>query len=114
MSLWSKLDRYPPVLIRLLAKNPDGTAMTDDQIGRHIDPALVGWLSLKTNWSDVPVQHARSFISACRADLGDRNWVRRTNRYVKPDSNAKFTHLVNSPEWPRFKRLLAIYVSSIT
>jgi len=114
MTFWQKLDQYPPVLIRLLARSPEGVALTDEQIARGFDPALLAWLSVKKSWDDVPVQHVRGFLAACRADFNDRNWVRLNNRYTRRDSKAKFTHLLKSPEWPRFRVLLAVYAQILT
>lgn len=114
MNFWQKLEKYPPVLVRLLARTPDGHALTDEQISATIDPALVAWLSVKTNWNDVPIQHIKGFLFACRADLTDHRWVRLNNRYTSANSKAKFTHLVNSPDWPAYRKLLAIYAKYLT
>lgn len=113
MTIWKKLQNFPPVLVRLLAK--DGrNAMTDRQIVEASDGALtladVKRLSLLDSWEEVNVRHLREFTTACRVDLSDRNEWRNACRYMK---RPKFEHLRTHQEWPYFRELLAVYAETL-
>lgn len=109
MTLWQKLDRFPPVVIRLLARNPDGTAMTDREIAeRGVRLSDVKGLSYLTDWDYVNTATARCFLGACNCDLEDPKVVRNLNRYLKRDP--KFTHLRRSPRFGEFKEMLSLWV----
>lgn len=108
MTLWQKLDRFPPVVIRLLARNPDGSAMTDQHLARLLPLSEVKRLSYAINWVGVPVDLARRYLQACNCDLEDPAVVRNLNRYLKRDP--KFTHLRKSPRFGEFKEMLGLWV----
>ena len=114
MSLYQKLDRFPPVLVRLLAKNPDGSAMTDNQIAtktiHYLSIADVKRLSFLTSWDQVVISQMLGFCQACGVDFSNREQMRNANRYLK---DPKFVHLKNSPEFPAFKLMLKTYLDSI-
>lgn len=113
-SIWWKLDRFPPVLVRLLAKNQDGTAATDHQLAEYqgLDLADVRWLSLLTSWDEVPVGKLRAFVTACGVDFANREQMRNANRYL--NSSPKFTHLCRDKNFPAFKEMLKAYYDSQT
>lgn len=112
-SLWTKLDQYPPVLVRLLAKHPDGRVMSDTDIVRA-DPGLslaeVRRLSLLPDWQNVSVSLMRAFVRACRVDFANREQMRNANRYVTRDP--KFRHLTRDPNFPAYREMLRVYYQS--
>lgn len=113
MTIWKKLQNFPPVLVRLLAK--DGrTAMSDRQIvdasGGALTLADVKRLSLLDSWDDVSVRHMREFTMACRVELSNREDWRNAYRYMK---RPKFEHLRTHQEWPYFRELLAVYAETL-
>jgi hypothetical protein len=114
MSIWDKLAEFPPVLVRLIAK--DGRqAMTDVEIVASslgkLSLADVRKLSLLTTWDQVTIRETRAFLIACNVNLADRSSWRNTHRYVK---NARFQHLRQHREWPWFRELLAVYAEHLT
>jgi len=116
-SIWAKLDRFPPVLVRLLAKNADGSAMTDAQIvnaaNSRVSLADVKRLSFTTDWDDaVSVRHCRNFVKACGVDFANREQMRNANRYISKDP--KFLHLRRDKNFPAFKEMLRVYYDSQT
>jgi len=109
-TFFQRLDRYPPALIRLLARNPDGSVMTDTDIAKR---GCRHQFAYAADWSGIPIEQADSFLSACRADPMDTNWVRRVNRLTKPSSTCRFTWLQRSPLWPQLKPILAVYAATL-
>ena len=113
MTIWNKLGRFPPVLVRLLAK--DGRrALSDREIvaasGGRLTIADVKRLSLLGSWDDVSVRHLRAFLVACNVDLTERVRWRNSNRYIK---GAKFDHLRRHEDWPQFREILAAYAETL-
>lgn len=113
MTIWNKLEKFPPVLIRLLARK-GGEAMTDREIvaasNGNLDLADVRRLSYLVSWEDVGLAQLRVFCLACNADLDDRITFRRLNRYMK---DPKFEHLRRSKQWPTFREMLEIYAKTL-
>lgn len=113
MTIWKKLRRFPPVLVRLLAK--DGRkALSDHEIvaasGGSLTIADVRRLSLLESWDAVTVHHLQAFTAACNVDLADRDRWRNAHRYIKA---ARFEHLRRHPDWPLFRELLAVYAETL-
>ncbi len=113
MTFWQKLDSLPPVAIRLLAKNADGSAMTDETIRARagIPLAAVKRLSYLPSWDDVRIYEARKFLLGCNCDLTDTRRVRVLNQYLRRDP--KFTHLRKSPRFPEFREMLEVYAATL-
>jgi hypothetical protein len=113
-SIWSKLDRFPPILVRLLAKHSNGTAMTDAQITENSGLWLsdVKRLSFLTTWNEVAVWDMQAFVKACGVDFANREQMRNANRYITKDP--KFSHLRRDKNFPAFKEMLLVYLQSQT
>ena len=113
MTLWQKLDSLPPVVIRLLAKNADGSAMTDEEIMSRsgLPRFVVKHLSFMPDWDEVTVANARLFLEGCDCDLTDPARVRTINRYLRRDP--KFTHLRRSRDFPEFRLMLEVYAATL-
>lgn len=88
-SIWVKLDRYPPVLVRLLAVSPlnHRLLMHDEIIVRRSKGALslgdVKQLSYAPSWHGVAVDKMKSFCLACNVDFADRARMRTLNRTLR-------------------------------
>lgn len=111
MTFWDKLDRFPPVLVRLLARE-GGEALTDRQIAVTSGLPLAEVLRLGhlTSWDDVTAHVMRRFLIGCEVDLEDRATFRNLNRYMK---DPKFDHLRRHKSWPQFKTMLALYAETL-
>lgn len=77
-----RLDRYPPILIRLLTVRGRGneTEMpTDRQIAdaSGLSMAEVKRVSYSTTWDDIPIATAYRFLTGCEIDLEKRRTFRR-------------------------------------
>jgi hypothetical protein len=116
MTLFQKLDRFPPVVIRLLAKHK-GAAMSDKEIegdaarrGARYHLALpeIKRLSYLTSWDQVTIGTTRAFLHACNCNLEDRDTFRNLSRYLLQDP--KFTHLRKSERFPEFREMLGTWM----
>jgi hypothetical protein len=120
MTLFQKLDRFPPVVIRLLAKHK-GSAMTDAEIAAAlVTTARPKWvvdavplpevkrLSYLTSWDHVTIGTTRAFLHACNCNLEDRDTFRNLSRYLRQDP--KFTHLRKSERFPEFREMLGVWM----
>jgi hypothetical protein len=108
----------PPILARLLARKPHGRPLTDDEIakaaGLSIDQVfLIGHM---TDWSQVSVADARSFLRGCGVDFCDGRQMDRVRGYLPFRSRQPTTwkYLRSSPEWKtKYAPLLLRYRASI-
>ena len=120
LSFPEKLDRFPPVVIRILARVPveSGTGgvrvKTDHEIARDSGLTLskVASLSCLTSWGEVPIDTIIAFCKGCGADLDNRDWQRHNAAYMKKLRSLP-QYLRASPEWEtKFKPLIELWVQS--
>lgn len=112
-NIWGKFHRYPPVLVRLLARHDNGEAMSDADIVAK-NPALktadVKHLSYLPSWDEVPVVLLFRFVTACGVDFASPTRMKVLNRYLK---NPRFEHLRRHKMWPEFRSMLAVYAETL-
>lgn len=115
-SIWVKLERFPPVLVRLLARLPSEEtgyprAMTDEEIAARSDLSVstVAALSRLTSWDDVSLRHLRAFVLGCGVDFADRVAMRRLTRYIAHIPS--FAYLRKDAEWLKYRELMKLYVN---
>lgn len=105
-SIWVKLDRFPPVLVRLLATEGAQVLSDDTIVTRSGLPlAEVKRLSYMRSWDDVPVGTMRRFCRACGVDFADARRMKVLTRYLS--RRPKWVHLRRHPSYPEFRRMLA-------
>jgi len=117
MTFWTKLERFPPIAIRLLAsKRIDGhgkIALTDEEIAADsgLSVPIVKSLSWLTSWDTVAIGTAQAFLRGCRIDLNSREKMRFIASYLK--SKPTYRYLQKDPTlWEtQFKPLVAVYLS---
>ena len=111
-SIWVKLDRYPPVIVRVLAKASPELLLTDEELvqraGGKLSLADVKHLSYLPTWDHVPVAKMRAFCTAAGVDFAKPAVMRRLNRYLR--SGSRFRHLQRDPKREEYMRMLAVYI----
>lgn len=114
MGIWTKLKRFPPVLVRLMGRDHRGNALTEAEIVAASNGALtradIRRLSLLTSWDDVSVRHLESLCKVCGVDFANRDQIRNANRYLKL---GRFGYLKRSPDWAYFEELLTTYADHL-
>lgn len=105
---WKRLDRYPPVLCRLLARQKRGRPLTTREIAETsgLPPAKVEAISESVNWDGVGVYEMRGFTKACGCDFTNQSDMRRVEDYLR--KRPKFTYLRKSPFWREYYYPLVI------
>lgn len=115
LSLPEKLDRFPPVVIRLLARKQRGrtvTAMSDQDIAAAsgLSVGQVKSVSRLTNWGTVDVDTLQAFCKGCGADLDNRDWLRKNAAYMASIRSIP-RYLRQSDHWSHtFEPLISIWV----
>lgn len=114
---WDRLDRYPPILCRLLARIPRGRPLTLDEIcdRSKLSPSEVHAISRQLDWRGIDLPTARAFMVACGTDLSNRDHCRRIRMFLKSQPSQplrRFAYLRRDRlQWetiylPLMKRLL--------
>lgn len=106
---WFWCNRYPPPLVRLLARQ-SGAAMTTEEIASRC-----GWIVTEVEqiantptWDSVSLTKIRTFTRACNLDFTDRDQLNVAQSYLREqDAHPKWSYLLNSPLWkPVFMPLI--------
>lgn len=116
-----RLDRYPPILIRLLttrrSRSTTGSLVwvpTDQQIAEAsgLSIAEVKRVGYSTSWDDIPIDSMYRFLMGCDIDLEKRRCFRRLEWMRR---HGHFSHLKRSPLWAvQFEEMLNIWVEAET
>ena len=111
-SPWSILEKYPPVLVRLLARtwessDPDRggsshgsvRALSNEEVALDsgLPPNIIEEISQLTTWDTVPVAMVRMFCRGCH--FAPVNYWERNRTSAYPRTNPKFVYLKKSPHW---------------
>ncbi len=99
---WTRLNRYPPVLCRLLAREKRGRPLTTVEIAERsgLPPAKVEAISASVSWEGVEALEMMRFIQACGCDFDAQKDMRRVEDYLR--KRPKFTYLRRSPQWKNY------------
>jgi hypothetical protein len=99
-NFWHYLDTFPPILIRLLARDrykrqPLGAEEIVARSG--LSWVEVERLSWATSWKDVDVLSMRKFLTACNVDFCNRAQAHRIDSYLR--SSPTWKYLRGSSQW---------------
>jgi hypothetical protein len=104
MNYYHLCRRYPPVLVRLLARR-NGRAMTTAQIAEaagqrlHLTEAAF----VEPAWDNLPLATVMKLTRACGMDFTSRRDVNRAECYLRKNgSRPAFKYLVKSSEWQTY------------
>jgi hypothetical protein len=108
VTFWDKASKFPPILVRLLARHkPNGKPITNKELS-----AITKWselrvaaLSEQMDWAGVDIPTMRVFLRACRMDFEDAKAMKRVDAYMRGYLKngtrvpPRFSHLQNHPLW---------------
>lgn len=99
----AKRERFPPVVVRLLAREIQGDKVVALREGQIVDRSgltagEVKYLSRLTTWDDVPVATMDAFCRGCGANFDSRRWIQKNSTYMSGLKGLP-KYLVDSPEW---------------
>jgi hypothetical protein len=117
LTFTEKLDRFPPVAVRLLARRiaPDGhtvIALGDGEIAKAsgLSISQVRTLSRLTNAGSIEIDIQQAFYRGCGANLDDRDWLRKNAAYMQSIKSTP-RYLLKSPHWTTtFEPLITIWL----
>ncbi len=116
-NIWDKLDTFPPIACRLLARviTPSGGTVAKTIAAIAKDSGLteleVSSMSWHASWDKIPVEMVRKFSLACGVDFTSRDIMRAHSSYLR--KNPSFKYLKKSSDWnATFKPMIAAYVRS--
>jgi len=99
---WKILTKYPPIFVRLYAKERAGSrmhcALSDQEIAirGNIDLEEVQRISRLTSWDSVTIGHARNFCVGCNFDPFDYH---DRNRIAAYSRRGTYAFLRRSEHW---------------
>ena len=100
ISFWTRARRFPPCLVRMLARWNYGRVMTDEEVAAGsglLTPQLVAMLSSATSWHGIDLPTMQRFLIGCRMDFENAKQMHRIGEYLR--RNPSWKHLKASPEW---------------
>lgn len=101
MTFWQYCDNFPPILVRLLARQSYGPPLTTAEIVKRaaersrLTLIKVEIISELCDWSTVPFGDMRAFLHGCNSDFCDSKAKRRADSYLR--KNPSFAYLEKSP-----------------
>jgi hypothetical protein len=114
MTPWEKLEKFPPVLVRLLAKDTQGRGLTDHEVAAAsgLPVADVKRLSYLTSWDNVSNHDTRRFLSGCGCDLFTPRHYKTLSQYRRRTS--KFVHLTRHANWHEFREMMRVLAAHLS
>lgn len=114
---WTKLDRFPPVAVRLFASRrvpgKGKLALTDEEIAVQSGMPLseVKSMSWLDSWDNVPMRRVKQFSEACGVYFTNRASMRTLTCYLK--NRPSYHYLRKSPLWKdQFQPMIALLLQS--
>lgn len=106
-SFFDRMDRFPPILCRLLARVPRGRALTSVEIADKsgLSVMQVNSIATQTDWRGIDIPTARAFMAGCNTDLSKRSHCVRLDMYLRSnvkDPRRRFQFLRKSGEWESY------------
>jgi hypothetical protein len=108
-SFWSIAEKYPPILVRLLARHKNGPPLTTAEIAEcaQMKGYVINIISQELSWDCVEFGAMRAFLFACDMDFCDRDDMNRKTAYLRSVKH-RFGYLSQSPEFLTVLRPLAL------
>lgn len=106
-SFWKLTHRFPPCLVRMLARHQRGPLKTDEEIAKDggLHSVMVRLLSSATDWDHTELGLMRRYLQGCGIDFENRIKMKRLHEYIS--RHPRLLYLRNDPEWEsRWKPLL--------
>ncbi len=116
MSFWTRSEKLPPILVRLLARRPHGPPLDTLDIAvasGGLSAYQVDIISHATNWNGIPFDHMRAFLTGCGVDFENSKQMERVASYLR--SRPTWQHLRKDKLWRAYYQPLMLrYRASVT
>jgi len=106
MNFLQLCDRFPPVLVRLLARN-GGRAMSDRQIGdaqRQTGARRIVVIQPEdVSWKSFTLEEFQTFTTACNLNFTNPQDLNRAECYLRKNNHRPtFSYLTKDPLWKSY------------
>jgi hypothetical protein len=104
MNFYKTCLRFPPPLVRLLARR-DGRAMTTAEIAKAglFSSSQVDYISSELSWLDRNLIQIQSFTRACNLDFTSPRDLNRVECYLRKNKGRPtFKYLTKDPNWKTY------------
>ena len=100
---WKRVHRYPPILVRLLARHPHGPPLTAIEISERTGLPLltIETISQSLDWKGIDIYMLNLFCCACGMDFFDRRSMKRVEQYLRAGPS-RFSYLRRSEQWASY------------
>ena len=97
---WKRVDDYPPVLCRLMAKHRPGPALSTGEIAKRSGLSEYDVLALSelTTWDGINLSIFKRFTTACGVDFLDSVSMKYVRDYLRKRP-IRFKYLKTTVEW---------------
>jgi len=111
VKIWQFFDRYPPILVRLLAKASKTRPMSTLEIAElaGLNPIEVEAVSWSISWDGISIPTARKFLKGCKIDPTQRRQMQNVTTYLNgkvTEDNVRIPprwgYLRRSPQWKTY------------
>lgn len=113
-TFWEISETFPPVLVRLLARQPHGRPMSvvEIAVASGLTEAKVEVLSRQTTWRDIDLPTMRAYVIGCGVDFCEPTQMKRVKSYL--NSIPVWRHLRKSDDWRKvYSPLMTKYLQSV-
>lgn len=113
MNFYSKAEKIPPILARLLARHKNGPPLSDIEISdrSRLTIVKVHAISQSLSWDDISITEMRRFMEACNVDIENPVQFNRVMAYLRRPT---WKYLRTSPLWRAFYLpLIQRYLASV-
>jgi len=119
IKMWKYLDKYPPCLVRLMARRKVGPskraveALSNQEIAVSADISVeeVASISMDIGWNNVTIGQAKQFCAACNFDPFNSMDRNRASAYLR--AGAPFRYLAKHPHWETFFKPLIMHLKHV-
>lgn len=104
--LLQRLDRFPPCLCRVIARDGRGRPLTSHEIAERggISRTQVDRISRLTTWATVPIGTADAYLSGCRINPFQMRRHVQFRKRLQDANNPRIAHARNTPYFKRLNR----------
>lgn len=115
MTFTKRLQVFPPILCRLLARHKGGRPLTVEEICTAAAPGgspstlaviIYNQFSQETDWLRITMQEGVHFLRGCGLSFDDAKAMRRADDYLAKTPN--FEYLRKSPDWESYYKPLIV------
>lgn len=110
-SFWKRAQSFPPILVRVLAREKWGRALTDIEIADRtvtgasglvtftLAPIEVARISECVSWKGIDIYDMHAYLIGCGIDFCNAKQMKRIDGYLRSKPNPNFKYLRTDKEW---------------